>query len=935
MARKKDEDFDEGERGSSGAMKNDNDDEFEEDEESNSKSKKKGSEWEGEEPELVVEEVDDDEDDEEEGEDEESEENDGNSKRTKKSLKKDRGKEEFVIDEKSIIPAEVSNEMKKSYLDYAMSVIVARALPAVEDGLKPVQRRILYSMSLLGLKPGTQTKKSARIVGDVIGKFHPHGDVAVYDALVRMAQNFSLRYPLVFGQGNFGSIDGDPPAAYRYTEARLAPMAPELLEDLEKETVKFVSNFDNSLKEPELLPAKLPNLLINGASGIAVGMATNIPPHNLTEVCDAITAYIKNQNISIEELCQIVTGPDFPTGGVVSGDMFGLYKDGKGRLILRGKLVNETHKGKDRIVITEIPYLLNKSMLVTQIAGLIQSKRLKDISDLRDESSKGKIRIVLELRKGANPKYVTNTLYKYTRLQDSFNVNFLALVGGQPKVLNLKEVIEEYVKYRRQVITKRVSYDLKKAKERKEIVEGLLIALKSIDKVIDTIKKSKSAQEALDALMAGFKLTKNQAQAVLETKLQQLTSLEQDKLKKEFEDLKQNIEEYEKILANIGEVLKIILKEIKELKDKYGDNRRTQVAKRIGEIAEKDLVQKKEVIITITDKGYCKRMDLKTYKEQRRGGRGVIGSNLVTGDFVKQIIGCSTHDCLLFFTTRGRVFLLKAHEIPEAERYGKGKSLANLIGTRDGEGLSRIIALDTFENYLFMATKKGQVKKVSLASLSKPRSSGLKAINLPEDNSDILIGAERIKAGQEVLLASKKGQAVRFNSNDVREMGRASYGVTGIRLASDDEVVSMEVLNTPEILTITKNGYGKRTAVEDYRKTARGGKGVINVKVSDKTGDVVNTVSVNPTDNIMITTAKGMVIRTNLKNIRVMGRSAQGVRIVRLQEGDKVMDLAKISEFDSNGNNNSNGNGNDDSSSASDSEVVDETLITEDTEDDE
>ena len=795
--------------------------------------------------------------------------------------------------DKQIINTEITGEMKKSYLDYAMSVIVARALPAIEDGLKPVQRRILYSMQQMGLKPGSQTKKSARIVGDVIGKFHPHGDVAVYDALVRMAQDFSLRYPLVFGQGNFGSIDNDPPAAYRYTEARLMPISSELLQDIDKETVKFLPNFDNSLKEPELLPGKLPALMLNGASGIAVGMATNIPPHNLTEVCDAITAYIKNSEITIEELIQIVTGPDFPTGGYVSGDMKELYTTGKGQLILRGKTTTETMKNKEAIIITEIPYMLSKASLVEQIADMIQKKKLRDISDLRDESSKGKIRVVIELRKGANPKMVINSLYKYTRLQDSFNVNFLALVKGQPRVLNLREVLKEYVEYRKKMVTARTRHDLKKAEERLEIVLGLLIALKHIDEIIILIKKSKTAGEASDGLIDKFKLTRKQAQAVLETKLQQLTALEQEKLKKEHDELKEKIAEYGKILGDINEILKIILKEVSELKRNYGDSRRTYVLQRISEISEKD------VVVTITDKGYCKRMDIQSYKEQRRGGKGVIGSNLATGDFVKQLITCSTHDYLIFFTTRGRVLWLKAYDVPEAERYSKGKALANLLNLKD-ENIANVISVNKFDDFLFMVTGQGIVKKISLLHFSNPRAAGIRAINLPNDNSDFVIDVQVVKKGEEVLLATKQGQAIRFNSDDVRDMGRASYGVAGIRLEKDDEVVSLEVLRTGTVLTITRKGFGKRTDVEDYRKTARAGKGVINLRVSERTGEIVTTVSVNPEENIIITTAKGMVIRTSLKNIRIMGRAAQGVRIVKLAPGDSVTDLVKVP--DTNGN---------------------------------
>ena len=798
--------------------------------------------------------------------------------------------------EKGIINAEVSEEMKKSYLDYAMSVIVSRAIPAIEDGLKPVQRRILYVMQQMGLKPGSQTKKSARVVGDVIGKYHPHGDTAVYDAMVRMAQDFSLRYPLVFGQGNFGSIDGDPPAAYRYTEVRLHTIASELLEDLEKETVNFIPNFDNSLKEPTLLPGKLPNLLVNGATGIAVGMATNIPPHNLSEVCDAIIAFIKKHDISIEELCRIVQGPDFPTGGLVQGDMLELYKTGRGKLVLRGKVSTESAKNKELVVITEIPYMLNKTSLIEQIAKMVQDKKSKDISDLRDESAKGKIRIVLELKKGANSKFVINALHKYTRLQDSFNVNFLALVDGQPKILNIKDAIAEYIKYRKKIITDRTKYDLKKAKERQEIVSGLLIALKNIDAVILLIKKSKSANEALEGLIKKFDLTKRQSQAVLDTKLQQLTSLEYDKLKKEHEELKEKIKELEKILSDIKEILNLIVKEISELKRKYGDSRKTQVLQRISEISEKDLVQKKEVVVTITDKGYAKRMDVKSYKEQKRGGKGVIGSGLTTGDFVKQMITCSTHDYLIFFTSRGRVLWLKAYEIPEAERYGKGKAIINMLSLKN-ERIANVISIKNFDDYIFMATKKGIVKKISLENFSKPRASGVRAINLPPDESDALIDVQIVKKSQEVLLASKKGQAVRFNSDDVRNTGKASYGVIGIKLEKDDEVVSLEILNTEAVLTITKNGFGKRTSVSDYRKTARGGKGVINLKVSEKTGDVVTTISVNDKDGIIITTAKGIVIRTTLQNIRIMGRAAQGVKIVKIQQGDSVTDLIRVQDF--------------------------------------
>ncbi|MBD3247385.1 DNA gyrase subunit A [Candidatus Pacearchaeota archaeon] len=799
--------------------------------------------------------------------------------------------------EKGVVNTEVSSEMKKSYLDYAMSVIVSRAIPSVEDGLKPVQRRILYSMSKMGLKPNTATKKSARIVGDVIGKYHPHGDQAVYDTMVRLAQDFSMRYPLVFGQGNFGSIDGDDAAAYRYTEAKLKKTSMELLEDMDKDTVKFASNFDSSLKEPTLLPGKFPNLILNGATGIAVGMSTNIPPHNLNEICDAIIAYIKNSSITVEELSEIVTGPDFPTGGVVSGEIEEMYKKGKGSLILRGRVTTEKIKRKKAIVITEIPYMLDKSKLITQIAKLVRDKKIKNISGLRDESSKGKIRIVIELKKRANPKFIINRLYKYTRLQDSFNANIIALIKGQPKRLNLREIVEAYVEHRKLMITNRSKYLLDKAENRLEIVEGLLKALKKIDNIIKMIKNAKGKTDALNKLKKNFKLSQRQSEAVLDLKLQQLTSLEKDNLTKEEKELKKTISNLKKILGDVKEILKIITEEVKELKEKYGDERRTKVLNKIKKLKEKDLVQKKDVVVTITKKGYCKRIDVKKYKEQKRGGKGVIGSGLTTGDFVKQLIPCSTHDYLMFFTSRGRVLWLKAYDIPQSKRYGKGKAIVNLLKLKN-EYVTNVISVKSFEGYLFMATKQGKVKRISLKHFSRPRSGGIKAIKLPNDNSDELIGVEVLKENQEVFLATRQGKAIRFNADDIRPMSRSSYGVIGIKIDKSDEVVSLEMLDSDAIMTITEKGYGKRTALKDYRKTARAGKGVINLRVSKKTGNVVNSIAVDPKDSIIITTAKGMVIRTNLKNIRVMGRATQGVKVVKLQPKDRVTDIVKVVDED-------------------------------------
>ena len=691
------------------------------------------------------------------GEDSNGEDNNGNNKEKKN--------EELG---KNVIAAEITDEMEKSYIDYAMSVIVARALPAVEDGLKPVHRRILYAMHEMGLKPGSQTRKCARIVGDCMGKFHPHGDMAIYDALVRMAQDFSLRYPLVHGQGNFGNLDGDSQAAMRYTEAKLSEIAMEMLEDLDKDTVKFSPNFDNTMEEPEIMPAKLPNLLINGSSGIAVGMATNIPPHNLTEVSDAIIKYIENPEISVEKLAEIIQGPDFPTGGLISGDIAEIYKTGRGRITLRGKLATEEHKGREVIVITEIPYMLNKADLVTQIAKLAQEKKLQEISDIRDESARGKVRVVIELRKGINSKFVINKLYKYTRLQDSFDVNMLALVKGKPQVLDIKRFIIEYVRHRKTVVEKRTKFELKKAEDRLEIVKGLLIALKDIDAVIDLIKKAANVTEAKERLIKKYSLSIRQAEAILEIKLSTLTHLEQDKLKKEAEELKALIEELKKILSSEKEILSVVRKEVLEIRRKYGDVRRTQIMQReIKELEEKDLVQKTDVVVTITDKGYAKRMDFKSYKEQKRGGKGVIGSDLSTGDFVKQLLTCSTHDYLLFFTSKGRVYWLKAYELPAAERYSKGKALINILNLKD-ETVQSVISVDKFENYLFIATKQGIVKKLALQQLSNPRASGVRAVNLPPGNSDSVIDVKLIVKGQEVMLISADGQAIRFNSDEVR-----------------------------------------------------------------------------------------------------------------------------------------------------------------------
>ncbi len=717
----------------------------------------------------------------------------------------------------------------------------------------------------------------------------------VYDLTIDNTHNFAL------ASGIFvhNSLDGDPQAAMRYTECRLSKISEELLVDIEKDTVKMLPNFDNSTKEPDTLPAKLPNLLLNGATGIAVGMATNIPPHNLTEVCDAVVEYINKPSITVEELAEVVKGPDFPTGGIITGSgIKDMYMTGKGKIIIRARTsIEEDKKGKSSIVVTEIPYMVNKSDLVKNIARLVTEKKLLDVSDLRDESARGKVRIVIELKKGVEPKYTLNKLFKLTRLQDNFDANVLALVDKQPRVLNLKQVIEEYVKYRQLTVRNRTKFELKKAEDRLEIVLGLLIALKNIDKIVELIKKSENASAAHKGLMEKFGLTDRQSKAVLETRLQQLTSLEFNKLKEEEANLKEEIAYFKKLLGSEQEILSVIKKEITELKKKYGDERRTKVIKKVEDISEKDMIEKKDVVVMLTDSGYIKRMDLKAYREQKRGGAGVTGTELKEEDFVTEMVTCSTHDYLLFFTSRGRVYWLKANDVPASERQSKGRAIANVLNLRD-EHIANVMALNDFEKgYIMFATKLGIVKKLPLKDLAKPRSTGVRVINLPADGSDIIIDVRRVSDGQEVLLITKKGQAIRFNSNDVRAMGRGSYGVKGIELGRSDEVISIESIPKDgkiAILTVTSKGFGKRSNLDEYRKTARGGKGVINLKVTDKTGDIISSLSVTDKDSVIVTTIKGMVMRTNMKDLRVMGRATQGVHIVRIKEGDKVADIVKV-----------------------------------------
>jgi len=799
-----------------------------------------------------------------------------------------------------VTPVPIEEEMKRSYIDYAMSVIVGRALPDVRDGLKPVHRRILYAMYELGLLHNRPYKKSARIVGEVLGKYHPHGDAAVYDALVRMVQDFSMRYPLIDGQGNFGSIDGDAAAAMRYTEARLAEIAEEMLADIEKETVDFVPNFDDSLKEPGVLPAKLPNLLINGSSGIAVGMATNIPPHNLSEVCDAIALMIDNPDASLAELMQVIRGPDFPTGACILGrkGIVQAYTTGRGTIKLRGKAHIEEGK-KGRIVITEIPYMVNKARLIESIAELVRNKKIDGISDIRDESDREGMRIVVELRKGAQPQVVLNQLYKHTQLETSFGVINLVLVDGEPKVLSLQETIREFIKHRREVVRRRSEFELKQAEKRAHVLEGLLVALDNIDRVIRTIRESPEAKVAKTRLMEQFSLTEVQAQAILDMRLQKLARLEGEKLREEHKELKNKIKELKELLSSDERILQVIKKETLELKEKYGDARRTEILSDEGELEMEDLIAKEDMVVTITQNGYIKRLPARTYRNQRRGGRGIVGVEAGGEDRVRDVYVASSHDYMLFFSASGKVYWRRVYEIPEAGRYSKGKAMINLLGEAAGERITATLAVREFceECFLVFATRQGKVKKTPLSAFSNPRRTGIIAISLAE--GDELVEVEMAEQGDELMLATKFGKAIRFSEADVRAMGRNAMGVTGITLRRGDEVVAMEVLRGETVLTVTENGYGKRTSVAEYPLQRRGGKGVINILPTLRNGTVVSILCVDEEDEVVLTSAKGVVIRLKVSEVPVMGRSTQGVRLMRLEENDRVVGVAKVVEDES------------------------------------
>ncbi|MBI5050026.1 MAG: DNA gyrase subunit A [Nitrospirae bacterium] len=792
-----------------------------------------------------------------------------------------------------------------SYLDYAMSVIIGRALPDVRDGLKPVQRRILYAMLREGLLPNKKYSKCAGVVGEVLKKYHPHGDSAVYEALVRLAQDFNMRYMLVDGQGNFGSIDGDPAAAYRYTEARLTKLAEEMLADIDKETVDFIPNFDETTEEPVVLPSKVPNLIINGSSGIAVGMATNIPPHNLGEVVDGIIKMIDDPDITIGKLSKMIKGPDFPTGGVIHGTqgIIDAYNTGRGLVKIRARTMVEEDGKTESIIITELPYQVNKARLIEKIAELVREKKIEGISDLRDESNREGIRVVIELKRGEMAQVALNQLYKHTAMESTFGIIMLAIVNGQPKVLDIKRMLSYFLQHRRDVILRKTKYDMRKAEEKAHILEGLKIALDHLDAVISLIRKSKSPEAALEGLVKNFPLTRIQAQAILDMKLQRLTGLEREKIVTDYKDTLKEIEKLKAILASDALVNNIIRQELIEIKKNYSDPRRTEITEETKEITIEDLITEEEMVITISHDGYIKRNPLTLYRSQRRGGKGLMGMETREEDFVEQLFLASTHAYLLFFTNRGRLHWLKVYQIPEAGRAAKGKAIVNLLQLSEGEKTTTVIPVREFHEglYLFMATKKGVVKKTSLVAYSNPRSKGINAINL--DSEDELVGVRVTDGKKDVILSTKGGLSIRFDEKNVREMGRVAHGVRGIRLQQNDEVVSVDIMSgapseeeKTTLLTVTENGYGKKTVSEEYRVQSRGGKGIITIKISPRNGKVVGILQVTDEDEIMIIAISGKLIRLKASNISTIGRNTQGVRLINLDEGDKVVSVARVAE---------------------------------------
>ena len=805
-------------------------------------------------------------------------------------------------DKEKLLPVDIEEEMKSSFLDYSMSVIISRALPDVRDGLKPVHRRILVTLQDLNLYHNRPFRKCAKIAGDVSGNYHPHGEAIVYPSLVRMAQDFSLRYPLIDGQGNFGSVDGDPPAAMRYTEARMTRIGGEMLQDIDKETVDYIPNYDGSRTEPTVLPSAIPNLLINGSSGIAVGMATNIPPHNLGEVVDGLMLLIKNSQVSIDELIQVIRAPDFPTGGYIYGieGVKEAYHTGRGIIQIRARvLVEELTKGdKVNLVVNEIPYQINKTNLLEKIAQLVKDKVLDDVADLRDESDREGMRIVLELKRGVNPDITLKKLYTHTQLQITFGIIMLAIANNQPKVFNLKELLQAFVEHRKEVLTRRTLFDLKKAEERLHILAGLKIALDHLDEVITLIRRSKGPVEAKKRLMSRYKLTTIQAQAILDIRLQRLTAMERSKILEERREVMRSIARFEELLASEQLIMNLIEEDLLRIKKEYGDNRRATIIEQTVEIDPEDLIPDEDMVITCTHSGYIKRTPVNLYHRQLRGGKGRMGIKPKEKDFVEHFFIASTHSYILVFTQRGRLFWLKVHRLPELGTAGKGKPIVNLLNIPEGERVAALLPVKEFkkEAYILMATKKGMVKKTSLASFSNPRSTGIRALSIDED--DELLAAKVTEGKEDIFLGTYQRKAIRFRSADVRSMGRGARGVKCITLRSEDWVVGMEIVGDREgsILTINANGYGKRSRLEDYRRQRRGGKGLINIKRTDKGGPVIGVKWVDQKDEIMVITAKGKIIRVKVSGLRVMGRITQGVRVIHLGEGDSVVGIAKIME---------------------------------------
>jgi DNA gyrase subunit A len=799
------------------------------------------------------------------------------------------------------IPINIEQEMRQSYMDYAMSVIIGRALPDVRDGLKPVHRRVLYAMSELGNDWNRPYKKSARIVGDVIGKYHPHGDIAVYDTIVRMAQEFSLRYPLIDGQGNFGSIDGDPPAAMRYTEIRMTRIAGELLADIERETVDFLPNYDDTSREPVVLPARLPNLLVNGSSGIAVGMSTNIPPHNLGEVADALLALLDNPHLSSLDLMRYIPGPDFPTGAFIYGTagVREAYETGKGIVQMRARTSVETDKrtGKSSLIAHEIPFQVNKARLIERIAELVNEKRLEGIADLRDESDRDGMRIVIELKREAVPTVVLNQLYKLTPLQESFGVILLAIVDGRPRLLTLKDTLALFLSHRREVVRRRTIFDLRKAEARLDILEGLRIALDNLDAVLQLIRQGQSPASVRQGLMAQFSLSETQAQAILDMRLQRLTQLEREKILTEHGETIALIAHLQTVLANPREIDAIIKEELTDLRARFSDERRTQIISETTDLSVEDLIAEEDMVVTVSHEGYIKRNPVTLYRSQRRGGRGVVGATTREEDFVEHLFVSSTHSFLLFFTTIGRVYWVKVHEIPQGGRTAKGKAIVNLLPLREGEKISAYLPVREFQegSFVVFATRKGLVKKTELMAYANPRRDGIIALALEGD--DEVIGVQLTDGKQEILLSTKKGQAIRFSEEEVRPTGRGTYGVKGITLEEADAVVSLEILSKgATLLTVSSGGYGKRTEVDEYRVQSRGGKGIITMRTTDKTGEVIGVRQVTDEDHLMLVTDSGRIIRLRMAELRIIGRNTQGVRLLNVNPAERVVSLALLAE---------------------------------------